>query len=278
MTNPTTYRRPQSLDEAIEYLAEPDSIALAGGALLFGGLELPFASVIDLQDITELQQIERTQEGITIGGAAWLQDVVESPYIFAALKRSITRSVPLNIRNRTSVAESVMVAQPPCEWAAALVALDARVEQVGPDREDLRLRTMENFLQYGDRQHAQSIITKIYIPLPQTRAALGTAFVARTPADEAIVCAAVAVTLNDSGRVTKATAGIAGASAQPVLQIELSTLIDNPLDEANIGSAAKLVPTRVSPVGDYRGSEDYRREMARVLTQRALLDCLAQLQ
>src|SRR5262245_47531241 len=127
MTNPTSYHRPRTLAEAIELAAHAD-IALAGGALTFGRLDLPYSHVVDLQDVAELKQIERRDDSMVIGAAVMLQEVVDSPEIPAALKRSLTRAIPLNIRNGASVGESLMAQNPPREWLAALAALNAQVE------------------------------------------------------------------------------------------------------------------------------------------------------
>ena len=40
----------------------------------------------------------------------------------------------------------------------------------------------------------------------------------------------------------------------------------------NLDAAAETVPGEVHPIGDLKGSESYRREMARVFVRRALED------
>jgi CO/xanthine dehydrogenase FAD-binding subunit len=109
------------------------------------------------------------------------------------------------------------------------------------------------------------------------REAFGAAFVARTPADIAIVNAAVYVELDADGKIASAFAALCGASADYIVNLSLETLYSNPLNETNIVSAAQWVMGQVEPVADYRGSAEYRREMARVTVQRALLDCKEQL-
>jgi aerobic carbon-monoxide dehydrogenase medium subunit len=277
MTKPTRYYRPETIDDALRYTAETGGIALAGGALTFGQLLLPYDTLIDLQNVSEMRGIYTTEEGLTIGGTVTLQEVVESPLVMPALKHALTRTLPLNIRNGASVGESLTMVNPPGEWLAALVALDARIRQVGPERDDLRLRPLENFIRYGHQPTYRSILTHLYLPVLPKRTALGTAFVARTPADTPIVHAAAWVALDSARNVGKAVTVIGGASALPALKIELTTLAGNPLDEANIASAVKAVAPAVDPVADYRGSVEYRREMARTMTERALLDCMAQL-
>src|SRR5215212_7132217 len=98
MTKPTGYYRPESVDDALRYVAETGGIALAGGALTFGELLLPYDTVIDLQNVPEMRGIYTTEEGLTIGGAVTLQEIVESPLVIPALKYALTRTLSLNIR------------------------------------------------------------------------------------------------------------------------------------------------------------------------------------
>jgi carbon-monoxide dehydrogenase medium subunit len=275
MTTPKAYHRPTTLNEALSLLTNADAIAVAGGALLFGRQTLPYEEVIDLQGVAELRQITPDANGVTLGAAVPLQTLVDSEAIPTLLKTALTRALPLNLRNGATVGESLLLVQPPREWLAALVAYDAAVTRALPSGEHLTDSLIS--LMDGSSDHASrnGIITGVFLPTLHQREAVGAAFVARTPADEAIVNAAAFVQLDASGRVDSAFAAICGASAEPVISIYLDTLAGNPLDEANIASAVKAIAPRVNPVGDYLGSADYRREMARVTVQRALLDARA---
>lgn len=277
MAQPTTYIRPTTLYEALREAATPNTLAVAGGALCFGVLDLPFERIVDLESVRELRQIEPQDDGLIIGAAVFLQELVESADVPVVLKRSLTRALSLNLRNRTSVGETLLVENPPSEWLAALAALEAYVVYVGPSPEQRYRESVETYLASRQRLANRSIVTQLVILPPLPRSAAGAAFVSRTPADAPIVCAAVTVSLTETGRVSKALAALCGASPELVVVLELDTLIGNPLDEANIASAVKSVVPRVNPVADYLGSADYRRDMARVLVQRALLDALAQL-
>lgn len=275
MANPSQYYRPTSLDEARQYLQQPGSIALAGGALAFGGLELPYAHVIDLQDVAELKQIELQNGTLSVGGAVMLQVIVENDDVPDVLKRSITRTLPPNIRNGASVGESLLVPRPPHEWLAALVALDVGIEQVIAGGERVKSSIASIIDDTAETGFADGIITRLEIPLLKEREALGASFVARTPADQPIVNAATFVRLGSDGNVETAFAAVGGASAEPVLNIELSNLTGNPLDEMHIDHTVKPIPSLVDPVADYKGSVEYRREMARVCVRRALVECMA---
>jgi aerobic carbon-monoxide dehydrogenase medium subunit len=283
MTNPRAYYRPKTLAEAVERAAKPGNLALAGGALILSGLDLPYETIVDLQDLIELRQIAVNDDGLHLGGTATLQSVVETPLVLDVLKRALTRSLPLNIHNGASVGESLIAMQyPPLEWLAALVALNTQVEHAGrltvPDTNaSLWEEPLEEFLRFLHlHQHSyQGIITRIRIPHISLQARFGTAFVARTPADMPIVNVFASVTLNSHNIVTNAVAAVGGASHLPVECMEINPLHGNTPDETQITEAAHWVAANVWPVGNYLGSAEYRVEMTRVLVRRALNDALS---
>ena len=103
----------------------------------------------------------------------------------------------------------------------------------------------------------------------------GEARVARTPADEPIV-AAVAVVELDGGIVRQARVALVGAWREAARLAEApSALLGGPLDGERIRAVAAAVEREVAPRGDFRGSAEYRRAMAGVLTRRALEQCTA---
>ncbi len=278
MPNPKNYYRPKSIEGAIERAAHPGSIALAGGAMMLGGTLLAYETIVDLQNLVELKKIEQGENSLTIGGSVNLQQVVESDIVPDVLKRSITRTIAPNIRNGASIGESLTVPDPPPELLAALVVFGAKVEHAGnldsaPESHfwEQPIEEFEQYLHLHGHPY-QGVIKAVHIPLPDEQTVFGTAHVARTPADIAIVNAAVRVSADDDGNVKEAVAALGGASELPVIQLKMDTLVGNPLDEVHIANAVKSV--RVKPVADYQGSTQYRREMVYVVLRRALAECM----
>lgn len=273
MANPTTYLRPKTLTEAIALSQQFATVPLAGGGLIFGGD--PPAAVIDVQDVPELRRIEQANAGVNFGAAVSLTTLLESPTLPDAMRRSLTRAVPLNLRDGISIGESLRAWKTPMlrEWIAVLLAHDAGIEYVNDEAE----RSWDNMIGlFAHDRLDKDFITGLDIPALRDGEALGAAYVARTPADTPIVNAAAFVTVDASRRVGSAFVFVGGASAEPFVQVRLP-LIDNPLDEANIASAVKAVAPQLDPPDDYLGSAEYRREMARVTVQRALMECMESL-
>ncbi len=278
MTNPTQYYRPRSLNEALALAAQPGALAMAGGALTFGHAVLPFASVVDLQDVSELKTFTQTDAGLRIGAALPLSALLDRDELPAALKASLTRVLSENLLNGTSVGESLRQRANPLlrEWLAGLVALGAAAEITDPHRGPAH--TERQLLMLADQRLETDVITALLLPPMTARMALGSAHVARTPADAAIVCAATCVRFDEAGKVSSGMAALGGVSAAPVDSFVLGSLSGWHLNTETAQAAAEEIAAHLTPPEDYLGSSEYRQAMAAVCVQRALEACAAQME
>ncbi|MBI1259705.1 MAG: hypothetical protein GC204_19735 [Chloroflexi bacterium] len=273
MTSPTNYYRPKTLTEAIVLTQQPDSVVLAGGTLTLQGVDLPYSTVIDVQDVPELQQNDQGEGAATFGSALSLQTMLEWSFLPDALRRSLTRTLPPDQRAGISIGECLRLWRTPIlrEWITVLMAHDIGIEFVN----DAAERSWDNIVGLMDSGRLDQVfITAINIPALSEGEAVGTAYVAPSPDAAAIVSAAAFIYLDPYGRVGSEFIYVSGASVQPIIQVRLETLTPNPLDEVHIASAVQGVASQVSPVDDDLGSAEYRREMAQQVVQEALLECM----
>ncbi len=282
MIKPTDYTRPHSIEEAVRALENADAYPLCGGALALGTLKFPYDMIVDLQDIPDLVNIYPVDDGITIGSGVMLQQIVDTPDIPLAFRKALLRTLPPNIRNNTSVLETFMVENTPREWLAVLTAYDATITMMNFEGETVQFSFTESALVAGKevgRRLRDGLMLSIFVPRMGTGEAIGSAYVARTPADEPIVNAAVAVRQHSDGTVLGAFAAICGVSqyGDEVELLSMGELYRKPLTEENITMQADQVPHVIDPPSDYLGSAAYRKRMARVLVKRALLDAAEQL-
>ncbi len=276
--NPQQYSRPATVAEAVGLLAQPGTYPLCGGAMALGHQKLPYAHIVDLQDLDALKAVDASADDMIFGGGVLLQTVLDTPDVPVAVKRALTRVPTLNHRNNTSIMETLLLDNPPAEWLAALAALHA----------NLRLQTADGVQSFpitdttlvagpGGRSLTNALLLDVTVPRLANGEALGNAYLARTPAGDPIVCAATFVKV-EGGAVSTAYAGVCGASEQPCDLLSLGALVGAPLDAANIAKVADTVPSVVKPVATYLGSVEYRAAMAGTLVGRALRDAAAQLQ
>jgi CO/xanthine dehydrogenase FAD-binding subunit len=281
MSNPKQVIRPTTLDEALGiFTRHPGAYPLAGGALALGVLDFPHEMVIDLKQVPDLSRIEVTSDRLHIGGAVMLETVVTHEAVPVALKRAITRTVPLNVRNNTSVLETLTVDRPPLEWLTALVALDASIVHTRPGSEAKTFSLAESAWVAGEHGAALAtgLIHALQIPLMGARDVLGAAHIARTPAGDPIINGVVHIRLDDAGHVAHAFAALAGVSEHSVIEaLPLGDVYHHALTAERIQKQAAQVPYVVHPPDDYLGSANYRKQMAEVVIRRALEDAAAQL-
>jgi len=101
----------------------------------------------------------------------------------------------------------------------------------------------------------------------------GTAFaeVSRRHGDYAICGVAVLVSLDADRRIRLARAGYLSMAAVPQV-IELTEPIAGLAHDADLSAAAELTAESLDPEADIHASAEYRRQLARVLTGRALAE------
>ncbi len=127
---PDAYHRPETLNEALQLLAKPDTFALAGGThLLAGDVD---GAVVDLQALG-LNQIEWTNGRLRIGATTPLTELAhaladqpdETPATL--LQTAIAYAGPNTCRNAATMGGVIASRLPDSELLAALLALDAEL-------------------------------------------------------------------------------------------------------------------------------------------------------
>jgi CO/xanthine dehydrogenase FAD-binding subunit len=245
------YLRPNTLPEALSLLArnEPITYALGGGTYLNQPHDARFA-VVDLQ-ILGLDKITRKGNSIQIGATATLQEILEfqglPDDIYAAIKHEST----YNLRQMATLAGTLVTVNGRSPLATVFLSLDASLEilELGKVPRQVKLG---DWLPVRESREPGSLITKINIP---ENVKVAYESIARSPADQPIVCAAV--TLWHSGRTRLALGGYGKAAIMAM---------DGP-EADGIESAAK---NAYSHAGDEWASAEYRQEMAGILASRCL--------
>jgi CO/xanthine dehydrogenase FAD-binding subunit len=247
----TDYHRPQTLDEALTLLAQPNTVPLGGGTLLSHASTSLSAtddvSVVDLQALG-LDSINKKGNSLNIGATVTLQQLLESKHCPEALKVAIKLEAPLNIRNSATVAGTLVACDGRSTFATMLLAMDAKIEQAIFDNSKVEYRTSNigEFLPL----RSTNLITKITIPL-NTKFAFE--YVSRTPADKPIVCAAL--TQWTSGR-TRLVLG--GYGKSPLLAMDGT-------EAEGLDIAARNAYHEAS---DEWASAEYRMDVAATLAKR----------
>jgi carbon-monoxide dehydrogenase medium subunit len=277
------YHAPTTIDEVVGLLARHggDARLLAGGQTLLPMMNFRLATpeiVVDLNRIGELSYI-KSESGIVRIGAMTRQRSVEfSPIVtrdLGLLQAAIRMVGHLPTRSRGTIGGSIANADSAAEIPMVLQVLGGDVSARGLRGEraiaaaDLIVDAMTTSLEPDE------LLTEVRFPVMPQGARFAVEEFSRRHGDFAI--AAVAVMIVVDGGICKtvriATAGVTAFSRR--LTEAEAVLEGRPADDTTIAAAGEAVAAAIEPLDDRNASADFRRHLARVLTERALERAMA---
>ena len=273
------YHAPTTLPEAVALLQRYGDGAkvLSGGQSLLPLLKLRLGQAAHLVDIGRIPGLAYIKEdgGFLKVGAATHETALERSELVRSkypilLDTAVVVGDPL-VRNRATVGGNLAHGDPANDHPATMLALGAQVVATGPKGE--RTIPIEQFFTglFSTALAANEILTEIRIPVPPAQSGGAYVKLERKVGDFATAGAAAQVTLGKNGEVTRAGIGLTNAGPKPIKATEAEQYVKGKRpDEPTLAEAARLAAKAASPSADRRGSVEYKREMARVLTARAL--------
>lgn len=276
------YFEPTTLDEALALLAggSGPSAVMAGGLSLLDdmkrGLREP-DSVICIQRVDSLSGVAGdAATGLSIGALTTIREAEAEASIsegLPILAEALSTIHSTQVRSNGTLVGNVCVGTPASDILTALVALGAVLHVAGSDHPvEIGLECLCEDARRTCLRPGQ-LVTRIAVPARAAGAFGAYRNLTRTKNDVAKVAVAVEVTLADDG-TCEAAAIAAGAVAPTVVRLDKAAdrLLGSRLDKAAIEAAATAAAAdpQVRPIDDLRSTAEYRREMVRVLTRRAL--------
>lgn len=280
------YHSPNTLEQAIGLLQEhgDDAKILAGGQSLIPAMRFRLAMPEVLIDINKLQGLDyiRHEDGYLAIGAMTRESALEESDIvqgrFPMLADTARVIADPLVRNLATVGGNIAHADPANDHPATMLAYNATVVAQGPngqrviDIDDFFVDLFENSLAEDE------ILTEIRIPTPA--AGSGEAYVKmeRKVGDYAISGVATQVHV-DGNTCTSVRIGLTNVSPVPMRATEAeNALTGKPFTDDVIAAAAQAAAAQCDPSPDLRGSVEYKRDLTRILTQRALRQAMARAQ
>jgi carbon-monoxide dehydrogenase medium subunit len=272
------YHAPASIDEALTLLERygDEAKILAGGQSLIPLMKLRFASpraLVDINRIEGLGELSEEEGGLAIGPLVRHKDCERSellPGRFGVLADAAPQISDPIVRNLGTVAGSLAHADPQGDWGSALLAAGAEVEARGPD--GTRTIPLAEFFQgpFTSALEPTEIITSVRVPDPGPKAGGTYLKLERKVGDFATVAVGVHVSF-DNGKVGRAGIALTGVGPSNLRAEEAeNALAGAELDDEAIRGAADLAAQAADPRDDVRGSAEYKRNVARVFTERGL--------
>ena len=272
------YHRPATLDEALGLLATygDDAKVLAGGQSLIPIMKLRFATPAQLIDINRIEGLDRIEEGdgsLRIG-ALVRHNQLAADDIVGARYPTIADAAPQIadplVRNLGTIGGSLTHADPSGDLGSVMLALGASVilksstgEREVPIGEFL-VDTFQSSIQPNE------LLTEIRVPAPATSSGGAYLKLERKVGDYATVAVAIYAELND-GAVGKAGIALTSVGLTNIKATAAeASLVGAAPGDGVFAEAGRLAAEASSPVGDVRGSAEYKRHMVEVYVRRGL--------
>ncbi|WP_327145826.1 xanthine dehydrogenase small subunit [Nocardia sp. NBC_01327] len=261
-----TFRRPETLAEAVQLLRErPDAVLVAGST--DWGVEVNIRArradyVIAIDRLPELRELRVASDHIEIGAAVPLTEI----------ERRLDGTVPLLaqlfpqfasrlIRNNATFGGNLGTGSPIGDSPPALLALGASVVLASADGE--RESELADYFT-GYRQsvrRADELIRAVRIPLPLAPVTVFHKIAKRRFDDISSVAVAFALDIED-GLVRSVRIGLGGVAATPIRARDTeAALIGKPWSAETVAAAALILKSEGTPMSDHRASAAYRSAM-----------------
>jgi aerobic carbon-monoxide dehydrogenase medium subunit len=275
---PFEYHRPDTLEEALQLLAEhgEDAKVLAGGQSLIPLMKLRFAAparLIDVNRIAGLDAIEEAEGFLRIGALVRHNSLAASALIKERYP-TIDAAAPLIsdpiVRNLGTIGGSLAHADPSGDLGSVMLALGASVvvRSTGGEREiaaaDLADGPFQSSLAPNE------LLTEIRVPSPPPRSGGTYLKLERKVGDFATVAAAIFLTL-ENGSIGRAGIGLTSVGLTNLKAEAAETALAGASpDEDAWAEAGRLAAEAAQPNTDVRGSADYKRHVVDVYVRRGL--------
>jgi carbon-monoxide dehydrogenase medium subunit len=282
-----TYYKPETLKDAIRLLeGNNNSVLMAGGTDLLVEIKKGLRThedVISLSGIAVLKVISENDHEIFIGSGITHSELITSPIISAdlqALADAASKIGSHQVRNTGTIGGNLCTAASCCDTAPILLALNARLEIA--DKTSVRTLPLKDFFVFNKKTILKKgeIVTRVIIPRPdEETGAHYEKFGLREAGSISVVSVAVMVKLHN-GTITDCCIVIGAVAPQPKISNgatmllkgkKVSDLFESSPVLEEIGQAAA---DDSIPIDDIRGGAQYRRDILKVLTRRAVVKAI----
>ena len=279
------YHAPTSLDQVFDLLDKygDDSRVMAGGTALVIQMKQRLSQpghVIGMRRVGSLNAIESTPEGLRIGALCTQRQIENSELVgkeVPLVADTFRKVATPRIRNMATIGGGLVNGDPNQDPPPSLIALGASAVMTSKSGDRVVLLE-EFFIDYYETDvQPGEILTSVMVPhAPAGSGSVYLKFLPRTADDYGTVNVAAVVSKEQDGMCKDVRIVLGAAGVTPIRAKDAEdALRGKPLTDENIRAAAVLVKDAVDPLEDFRGSADYKTDMAEVFARRAVEQAMA---
>lgn len=275
---PFIYHDPQSRADLHDLLERLDNARLlAGGQSLMPMLNMRILApdhVIDLNKMLEMTGIIVGEDDIKIGAMTRQADLHHSREIaehLPIMAEALEHVGHFQTRSRGTIGGSCCHLDPAAELPALCALYDAEFDVSGPNgaRKVAAQDWFQGYLQSALVEN--EVLDSIKLPLWPAGATYGFSEYARRRGDFALAGAGALAAWRVDGTIDRAAIVVFGVARQPIRLTELERGIVGEKMDAEAIRAAADAAMRIEPMSDAYVSAGYRRRLAGIMVERALL-------
>ncbi len=279
------YHAPTGLDQVFDLLDKygDDSRVMAGGTALVIQMKQRLSQpghVIGMRRVGSLNAIESTPEGLRIGALCTQRQIENSELVGKELPLvadTFRKVATPRIRNMATIGGGLVNGDPNQDPPPSLIALGASAVMTSKSGDRVVLLE-EFFIDYYETDvQPGEILTSVMVPhAPAGSGSVYLKFLPRTADDYGTVNVAAVVSKEQDGTCKDVRIVLGAAGVTPIRAKDAEdALRGKPLTDENIRAAAALVKDAVDPLEDFRGSAEYKTDMAEVFARRAVEQAMA---
>ncbi len=286
---PFDFHEPATLALACELMAKHQDTArvLAGGTDLIVRMKKKMdnpATLVSLLEIPELAELHLDDKTLDIGACVTITDLAESSLVkqhFPALASAALCLGSILVRNRATIGGNISSARPAADLLPSLMVHKA--DLVLKSSQGQRTCLLQDYILNPGvtARKPDEILTRIRIPLPPPASGGGYLQIGKRKALEInLINVASFLQLDPvTNNILKARIVLGSVGPTPLRTPSAEAFIMGKSPDENLFyGAGEAARKDVRPIDDFRGSADYRRAMAGILTKRTLELAAAQAQ
>lgn len=279
------YVAASSLEEALRALADGEASPVAGGTDLWVQKDLgvrPLSRrLVNIKRVPEIAGISKDGDTIRLGALVTMTEILESDLLQNAaplLPATADRFASVQIRNAATIGGNIVNASPAADMVIPLLCLDAEIalaSWTGKKMETRQIKLTEFFTGPGQsKRKPEELLTAVSFAAPGKGFRAAFCKTGPRPALEiAVVSLAFATYLKD-GALSDVRIALGAVAPTPIRCPKTEKMLEGRKpDDATIAAALDILDGEISPIGDHRSSEWYRRRLARVYLEQELMAC-----
>jgi CO/xanthine dehydrogenase FAD-binding subunit len=282
-----SYFAPIEISEVLVLLRQHKAAAklLAGGQSLMPLMKLRLVEprvLIDLNRVQGLNEISERAGVLTLGAMTRHTELAAHDLIrrsYSLLADAAGSIGDPQIRNRGTIAGSLVHADPAADYPPAILALNGRLVLAKSDG-STRVISADDFF-VGPLTSAldeDELVTRIKIPAPSAHTGGAYSKNCQVAGDFAIISVAAQVTLDPSGKCQQAAIVIGGVMPKATRALKAAAvIIGTSLDDPTLTRAGEMAAEEVETHDDIRASAAYRSQLIRVTVPQMLRQAVARI-